>query len=84
MFLDIINVKTFRVALPRLRVSSHRLEVKAGRRVRSVCVEFENRKCLVCNKLEYGYYFVFECQMYENLRNKYIVSSRYLDFGYLE
>ena len=71
-YLDIISVKKFRVALSRLRVSSHRLEVEAGRWARPVRVEFENRKCLVCNKLEDEYHFVFECQLYENLRNKYI------------
>ena len=70
--MDIISVKKIRVALSRLRVSSHRLEVEAGRWARPVRVEFENRKCLVCNKLEDEYHFVFECQLYENLRNKYI------------
>ena len=71
-YLIIINVKKFRVALSRLRNLAHRLEIEAGRWARPVRVEFKNRKCLACNKLQDEYHFAFECQMYKNLRNKYI------------
>ena len=50
-YLDVVKVKKFRNALVRLRVSSHRLEVGVGRCMRQ-WVEYAERKCRVCNKLE--------------------------------
>ena len=70
-YLDVVKVKKFRNALVRLRVSSHRLEVEVGRWNRQR-VEYAERKCRVCNKLEDEYHFIFECTIYEDLKRNYI------------
>ena len=70
-YLDVVTVKKFRNALARLRVSSHRLEVEVGRWNRQ-SVEYAERKCRICNKLEDEYHFIFECAIYEDLRRDYI------------
>lgn len=71
-YLDFITVKKFRIALSRLRVSSHRLEVEAGRWARPVRVEYGDRKCRICNKLEDEFHFIIECPLYNELRKLYI------------
>lgn len=70
-YLDVVKIKKFRNALIRLRVSSHRLEVEVGRWNRQR-VDYEERKCRICNKLEDEYHFIFECILYEDLRRNYI------------
>ena len=70
-YLDVVTVKKFRNALARLRVGSHRLEVEVGRWNRHR-VEYAERKCRICNKLEDEYHFIFECAIYEDLRRYYI------------
>ena len=42
-YLEIVNIKKFRKALAKLRVSSYRLEIEIGRRVRPERIEFDNR-----------------------------------------
>ena len=42
-YLDIVTTGNFRYSLARLRVSSHRLEVKTGRWVKPNASAFENR-----------------------------------------
>ena len=44
-YLDMIIVKKFRLALAKLRTSSHRLEVEMGRWARPERTALENRKC---------------------------------------
>ena len=61
----------FRTALARLRVSSHRLEIEAGRWARPY-KPVSDRICNICNCLEDEYHFVLECQLYDSLRRKYI------------
>jgi hypothetical protein len=68
-YLKILNVNKYRKALCRLRVSSHRLNIEWGRRNRTVR---ENRLCISCNKLENEFHFLFECNMYDAIRDKYI------------
>ena len=52
-YLEFFSVKRFRVALSKLRVSSHRLEsCEAGRWARPVKLAYDERKCRVCNILE--------------------------------
>lgn len=74
-YLDAVKVKKFRNALSRLRVSSHRLEVETGRWNRPQRIEYVERKCRICNKLEDEFHFVFECSAFESIRKTYI--SRY-------
>ena len=67
-----VQVKKFRRALSRLRMSAHRLEVEMGRWVRPVRVEHDERKCRVCGILEDEYHFLIECPVYCNLRTLYV------------
>ena len=70
-YLDSINVLKFRTALARLRVSSHKLEIEAGRWARPY-KPVDERKCNFCNCREDEYHFILECRLYNHLRRKYI------------
>jgi len=59
-YLDVFTGSKFCQALSRLRVSSHRLHVEAGRWTRPVSTPFNERKCQICNTLEDEYHFVIE------------------------
>ena len=74
-YLDIINIRKFRTAMTKLRVSSHRLEVETGRWTRPVSIPFDERKCHICDRLEDEFHFLFECPFYNELRTQYL--SRY-------
>ena len=58
--------------LSKLRMSSHRLEVEAGRWARPNIIPVDERKCTTCRVLEDEYHFVIECSRYVDLRNNYI------------
>ncbi len=73
-YLDIITVRKFRVGLTKLRVSSHRLEVEAGRWHKPTSTPFDMRKCPICNVLEDEFHFLIECPLYTELRFTYIRS----------
>ena len=70
-YLDIITVRKFRIAMTKLRIASHRLEVETGRWSRPNAMPFEERKCKICNQLEDEFHFLFECLIYSNLRLRY-------------
>lgn len=74
-YLNNVNVYKYICALSKLRMSSHRLEVEAGRWVRPNKIPLDERKCYFCQVLEDEYHFVLECSVYLDLRKKYI--SRY-------
>ena len=59
-------------ALIKLRMSSHRLEVEAGRWVKLNRIPLNERKCFFCDVLEDEFHFVLECQAYKKLRKTYI------------
>ena len=63
-YLDNLNVKSFRVAVARRRVSSHRLEVEKGR-WKNPPVPYNNRLCntCICQVLDDEFHFLFECQL---------------------
>ena len=65
-------MKKFRVAMTKLRVSSHRLEIEVGRWTRPNRTPVDERKCRYCNKLEDEFHFLLECTLYEDLRKQYI------------
>ena len=67
--------KKFCQAFSRLRMSSHRLEIESGRWTRPNSTPLDDRKCNLCNILEDEFHFVLECNMFVELRKKYI--SRY-------
>ena len=71
-YLDSINIRKFRTALTRFRVSSHRLAVETGRWHKPQPIEINERKCLICNSLEDEFHFIFECPLYSDIRQKYI------------
>ena len=60
-YLDVINIRKYRIALARLR-----------RWQKPICVPFNERVCPVCNILEDEYHFTLECTMFKELRLKYI------------
>ena len=70
-YLNSVKVLKFRNSLARLRVSSHRLEIEAGRWARPH-KPVNERLCNICNFLEDEYHFVIECSLYNSLRCKYI------------
>ena len=70
--LEKINVYKYIQALSKLRVSSHRLAIESGRWVRPTRILIGERKCVNCNILEDEFHFVIECNMYTDLRIKYI------------
>ena len=70
--LEKINVYKYIQALSKLRVSSHRLAIESGRWARPTRIPIGERKCVNCNILEDEFHFVIECNMYIDLRIKYI------------
>ena len=66
-YLDFVKVKKFRVAMTKLRSSSHRLEIEVGRWARPNRIPIDERKCLTCNKLEDEFHFLLECSLYNDL-----------------
>ena len=72
LYLQQVNIKKFRVALSKLRVSSHRLEIEVGRWSRPNRIPIDERKCRVCDKLEDEFHFLLECQLFTDLRIKYL------------
>ena len=71
-YLDTIQNKKFRIALTRLRLSSHRLEIEMGRWHKPQIIPRNERKCQLCNTLEDEFHFLLECPLYHDLRILYI------------
>ena len=71
-------MKKFRIALTKLRVSSHRLNVETGRWHRPIPIPYENRICDNCGCMENEYHFVMECSMYEELRRAHLKRTFYV------
>ena len=53
-------------------MSSHRLEIEMGRWAKPERIEFDDRKCKLCNKLEDEFHVVLECPLYDDIRKQYI------------
>ena len=51
LYLESVKVTKFRMALSKLRMSSHRLEIEIGRWARPNITLLDQRKCRACNKL---------------------------------
>ena len=73
-YLDKVHTKKFSVALSKLRMSSHRLCIEAGRWNRPHPTPREQRLCTVCNQLEDEYHLLFECSLYNDERVAYLKS----------
>ena len=68
-YLKCVNIEKYRTALSKLRLSSHRLSIETGRWNRT---DIANRICPSCNILEDEFHFLFECNMYTDIRQKYL------------
>ena len=71
-YLENINVFKYMQAFSKLRMSLHRLAFESGRWVRPTRIPIDERKCSLCQVLEDEYHFVLECNVYAELRYKYI------------
>ena len=70
-YLDFIKDDKFRIALTKLRLSSHKLAIETGRYTN---IERKDRTCLQCgaNLVENEYHFILVCPKYRHLRTKYL------------
>ena len=71
-YLNFVRAKKYRQAIARLRCSSHRLEIEAGRWHKPIKTTVENRKCKRCDVVENEFHFLFECPLYSELRIQYL------------
>ena len=55
-----------------MRVSSHRLQIEAGRWNKPDSIPVNERTCTLCNQIEDEYHFMLECMLYRTLRVKLI------------
>ena len=69
---EYINICKFSQSFSKLRWSSHRLQIEAGRWARPSSIPLNERKCSFCQVTEDEFHFVLECQLYSDLRKKYI------------
>jgi len=76
-YLDCVPRK-IRVVFTKLRLSSHQLSVETGRYASNRTPHIE-RYCLICNSidLEDEYHFLLICNMYTDIRRKYIDKRNY-------
>ena len=56
-YLNNVNIRKYRFALTRLRVSSHRLDIETGRWHKPNKIPRNDRKCQLCNSLEDEFHF---------------------------
>ena len=78
-YLDKIVNPKLRSVLTKLRISAHNLRVETGRYGRNR-LERNERKCLICansNDIEDEYHFIILCNVYNDLRVKYLPSYLY-------
>ena len=69
--LDVVCIKSHRVALSRLIMSSHSLRIETGRWERPP-IPRQDRMCNVCHKLGDAYHFLLECLSFQELRKRLI------------
>ena len=71
-YLNVLTISKFRKSVSRLRLSSHRLFIETGRWHKPESIPINERKCIICNKLEDEYHFVLECISYNDLRKQFL------------
>ena len=64
-------------------MSPHRLEIEMGRWARPERIEFDDRKCKLCKKLEDEFHFVLECPLYDDIRKNSLVITTLEDLACL-
>ena len=63
-----INVSKYRIAISRLRLSSHHLAIETGRHAKPK-IPIERRFCTFClDKIDDEIHFLIECKKYQILR----------------
>ena len=71
-YLNIIPVKSHRIALTRLITSSHHLKIETGRWARPIIPQSE-RICPFCpGKQEDEFHLLLECSSYRDIRQRFI------------
>jgi len=78
MYLTSISNENHRIALSKLRVSSHRLIVESGRWHKPISIPYNERKCTNCQKIDDEYHFILECSLLTDLRKRYINKKYWL------
>jgi exonuclease III len=73
-YLSLVNVKKYYCELARLRVSSHRLHIETGRWTKPNSTPINERICYACGILEDEFHFILECNVYAELRQRFIPS----------
>ena len=71
-YLEVLKIEKYRMAMSRIRLSSHRLMIETGRWHRPHSIPYEERKCIVCDTIEDEFHFILECSIYADIRKKYI------------
>ena len=77
-YLDIVKNRKYRIAVSKLRASSHMLEIERGRHTRPV-TPVENRRCPECNVIENELHFVLECTINQDERLELFDKIRNMD-----
>ena len=68
----IVTISKYRTAFTRFRLSAHRLCIETGRWHKPYPIPRNERKCILCNTLEDEFHFLLECDLYKDLRIRYI------------
>jgi len=72
VYLNVVDISKHRIALSRLCTSSHHLAIETGSWHKPISIPYNDRKCIVCDKLDDEYQFVIECTLLNDLRKLYI------------
>ena len=67
-YLNLINIAKFRIAFTRLRIAASYLHIN-----RKLITKNPNVKCPFCDLIEDELHFILHCNMYKELRKKYII-----------
>ena len=83
-YLADVNNSKHQIALTRLRLSAHQLEIEAGRWGRHSDISAENRLCTLChlegdNSVEDEVHFLVRCPVYQKLRENLLPQLVLLD-----
>ena len=82
-YLELLKVPKYRIAVSKLRASSHMLEIERGRHTRPI-TPVENRRCPKCNVIENEIHFVLECTINQNEKLELFDKIRSTDSCYID
>jgi len=61
-----------------IRTSSHHLAIETRRWHKPISLPYNDRKCIVCDKLDDEYHFVIECTLLHDIIGRHHVCSNLL------